>query len=53
MLGVIQEIVEYKGRLDLVGGRDQEDNEGVPEGLLCSKCSVLYLYDTHLAIRDC
>lgn len=43
----------YKGGPDLVGHRDQEDSKGIPGGLLCSKDSALYPYDTHLAIRDC
>lgn len=52
-LGSSKRLWGYKGGLGLVGSRDQEDSEGVPEGLLCSKCSALGPYDTHLAIRAC
>lgn len=52
-MGSFKRLWGYKGGPDLVGHRDQEDSDGVPEGLLCSKCSALYPYDTHLALRDC
>lgn len=52
-MGSFKRLWGYNGGPDLVGHRDQEDSDGVPEGLLCSKCSALYPCDTHLALRDC